>query len=79
MNLNKIAELLKSDPSVDASTVVIDTRENQVEFYTKGDPEDYDCPQPSMSTQEAIEKLGGDMYMNDCEGCYNEGVVWPKE
>lgn len=77
MNLQKIADLLKSDPSVDASTVVVNEEDGQVEFYTKGDH--YDPYQEiSFDIQMEIEKLGGFVHMNDCEGFFNEGVVWPK-
>lgn len=76
MNKEKIAELLKTDPNVDASTVVIE--EDQVIFYTNGGEQDA-TQQPLFHTQGLIELEGGFVHMNDCEGFYNEGVVWKKQ
>lgn len=74
-----ICAMLRSDPLVKSETVRIETWEDglQVEFYTKHDCEEDADAGPLYETEKKIESLGGcRVHMNDCEGCYGEGVVW---
>jgi hypothetical protein len=50
----------------------------QVEFHIDCNEEtDYDAG-PCYETEQKISALGGEVGMNDCEGCYGEGLVWVK-
>ena len=90
---DRVVELLKNDVNVKSETVRLELIDEnwkkfdetrvigevaQIEFYCYGNPDESWDAAPTSETESKIESLGVRVQMNDCEGCFGEGVVWAR-